>query len=72
MKALYFAVHLLLALATSFGAQANTIWYATDSKLKQIDSATHQTLSTISLSYAKALAVDAKDSGLLALTESKI
>ena len=72
MKVLYFAAYLFLAAAASFGVEANSIWYATDFKLKQVDSATHQTLATISLRYAKALAVDAKDQGLLALTESKI
>mgnify|MGYP001573440848 CR=1 FL=1 len=72
MKALFFAANLVLAVLISFAVQASSIWFATENVVQQLDSDTHQIVATLPLPEVKALAVDAKDGSLLALTEKKI
>jgi len=72
MKALFFAANLLLAAVTSFAVQASSIWFATENAVQQLDSDTHQIVTTLPLPKVKALAVDANDGRLLVLTERKI
>lgn len=72
MKRLFFAANLVLAVVTSFAVQASSIWFATENTVQQLDSDTRQIVTTLPLSEVKALAVDAADGGLLALTEKKI
>lgn len=72
MKALFFAANLIMAVLVPSAVQAGSIWFATENALQQLDSDTHQIITTVPLSGTKALAVDAKDGGMLALTEKKI
>lgn len=72
MKKFFIAANLIVAAVIALPIHASTIWFATENVVQQLDSDTHQIITTVPLPGTKALAVDAKDGSLLALTENKI
>ena len=72
MKTWFFAVNFVLAVVFSYAVQANSIWFATENSVQQLDNGTYQVVTTLPLSEVKALAVDAKDGSVLVLTKKKI
>lgn len=72
MKTFFIAANLIVAAVIALPIHASTLWFATENVVQQMDSDTHQIITTVPLLGTKALAIDAKDGSLLALTENKI